>query len=410
MEDIYDIAVIGGGPAGMMAAYTAAAAGARVVLLERNIRPGKKLLLTGGTRCNITNTGMTKDNLINLLGKNGRFLFSAFSVFGVAETIDFFTQAGLAVKEEAKGCIFTQADRAAAVIEVFEQLLKQVQVVCLTGMSVTDFILNGQHIEGLLVGTERITAKKYIIATGGNTYTMTGSTGDGFLWAKRLGHRVITPRPALAPLILKESWIKELQGLSLAEATCSVWQGKKLETRVGDMLFTEQGVTGPLIHNLSRLVGEKLPYGEVRLSLDLFPEVTVEQLDLQLQKGLPNNKLISNYLYSLVPQRLALVILQQAQVPANKICNTITRDERQRLVRLCKDISLVVSAVAGPERAMITAGGVALDEVDSKTMASRIIDNLYFAGEVLDLDGPSGGYNLQICWTTGYAAGKSAAQ
>ncbi len=410
MTKMYDVAVIGGGPAGMLAACVAAEAGVSVLLIEKNIQLGKKLLLTGGTRCNVTNTTMTKDKLLDLFGPNGRFLFSSLSVFGVPETLAYFEIHGLHLKEEAKGCVFTQGDRAAAVIDTCAHILRRAQATVITGEAVTAITTQGQHIESITAGSETFIAKKCIIATGGNTYTVTGSTGDGFTWAKQLGHTVVTPRPGLAPILLTEAWIKDLQGLSIPEATVSVWQKKKLKTLTGDMLFTERGVTGPLIHNLSRLIGEVLPQGPVTLMLDTLPELLSENLDQKLQQELPNNKMLGNYLESLITPRLSQVVLCIAQIKPSKVCNTITKDERKALVKILKNLPLTVAKVAGEDRAMITVGGVALKEIEGKTMRSKIIDNLYFAGEVLDLDGPSGGYNLQVCWTTGYVAGKSSAQ
>lgn len=227
MDTAYDIAVIGGGPAGLLAAGVAAEDGARVILIEKNIQLGKKLLLTGGTRCNLTNITLTKDKLVEFFGPNGRFLFSGLSVFGVPETIAYFEKHGLQFKEEANGCVFTQADRASAVIATCEHILRRYQAVVCTGETVRQFNTQGLHIESITTDQRTVVAKNYILATGGNTYKMTGSTGDGFIWAEQLGHTVVPLRPGLAPLILAEPWIKDLQGLSVPDATISVWQANK---------------------------------------------------------------------------------------------------------------------------------------------------------------------------------------
>lgn len=409
-SDFFDVAVIGGGPAGLLAAGVAAQQGGRVVLLEKNDSLGQKLLLTGGTRCNLTNLNITAQRLVEFFGPNGKFLFSGLSVFGVAETLAYFQEHGLQFKEEAKGCIFAQSDKAHQVLYLLQDILYKHNVTILTGTPVLEICREGNRLTKLLLPGRELAVAKVIIATGGVSFPSTGSTGDGFLWAQKLGHTVVPLRPGLAPLYLAEGWVKGLQGISLPEAPLTILQNnKKIKALRGDILFTERGVTGPLIHSASRLIGDLLAAGPVSLALDLLPSFSAEELDAKLQKELPNNKRIRNYLETLLPKRLVEALLAVAAIDPEKICNTITRAERLILVKFGKALPLSVIGLAGYDKAMITAGGVSLKEIDAKTMRSKLIENLYFAGEVLDLDGPSGGYNLQVCWITGYLAGLAAA-
>jgi predicted Rossmann fold flavoprotein len=411
MKDFFDVAVIGGGPAGLMAASVAAQSGAKVVVIERNEVLGKKLLLTGGTRCNVTNLLMTKERLVDLFGPNGKFLYSALSAFGVAETIQYFKENGLAIKEEAKGCVFTARDNAQEVVKFLDTILYKQKATVFFNCSVKEIIVNQENDFSIKSNLAEIQTRKVIIATGGLSFPSTGSTGDGLAWAKSFGHTIIAPRPALAPVTVAENWIESLQGLSFPDASIAIWsQQKKIKTFTGDLLFTNKGLTGPVIHNASRLIGELQANGQVVATIDCLPNESAEILDRRLQIELANNYQIRNYLETFIAKRLADVVLQVAGVMPGKISNSIAKLERKAIVRVLKELPCTVTSVAGFDRAMITAGGVSLKEIDAKTMESKKVKNLYFVGEVLDLDGPSGGYNLQVCWTTGYAAGRAAAE
>jgi predicted Rossmann fold flavoprotein len=414
----YDIAVIGGGPAGMMAAGRAGELGAQVLLLEKNLRPGLKLLMTGNGRCNITNQIETSRLLVEKYGSSGKFLFSAFSEFGPNEVIEFLESRGVATKVEAGGRVFPQSDKAQDVLEALFNYLKESKVKIKTGAEVKDIVKKGQKIEKIiLTNGEEILADKFIIATGGKSYPASGSTGDGYKWLKKLGHEIVMPAPALTPIVVKEKFVKKIEGLSLKDVKISLLEiadsknKKPIDFQIGDVMFTADGVSGPAILNLSRVVARALP-AKLRLSLDLFPALSLEKLDqkIRLDFEVAKNKSIIGFLEKSWPRRLAETIVELIGIDPQKAVNSITKDERQKLVELFKDFSLSVYGLAGFDKAMITAGGVKLSEVDPKTMKSKMIDNLYLAGEILDIDGPTGGFNLQVCWSTGYRAGQSAAQ
>ncbi len=408
----FDVMVIGGGPSGMMAAGRAAELGAKTALLEKNKNLGRKLLITGKGRCNITQARYNDREFIEKIGKKGRFLFSALAAFGPKEVIKFFQERRLATKIERGGRIFPKADSARDVLNVLLNYLKQNKVKIMTAEEVLGFEVKDGKIESVKLKNKKIYADKFILSTGGKSYPATGSTGDGYGWAAALGHHIINPAPALVPIKIKESWVKNLQGLSLKNVELNVFQnGKKQETRFGEMLFTHFGISGPIVLDVSGRVGELLKGGQVLISIDSKPALDGDQLDQRLQRDFRKNlnKDFKNYLPELLPRKLIETIIYLSGIDSGKKVNSITRDERKRLVGLLKDVRLTAEGLMGFNMAIITSGGVDLKEIDPKTMQSKIIGNLFFAGEVLDLDGPSGGYNLQICWSTGYAAGTYAA-
>jgi predicted Rossmann fold flavoprotein len=407
----FDVAVIGGGPAGIIAAGKAAELGAKVVLLEKNSALGKKLLLTGNGRCNLTQINHDAKEFTEKLGKNGKFLFSAFSIFGPKEVVEFFEKKNLATKVEKNGRVFPISDDAIDVLSTLTKYLKENKVVIITNAEVVGFIFAENKISGVKVGEEIITADSFILCTGGKSYPVTGSTGDGYIWAKELGHTIIAPAPALVPVKIKEDWVCELQGISLKEATVSLWQDERKQASFqGEMLFTHFGLSGPLVLDISKDILALLKKGEVLIKLDLFPELTSVQLDKTLVLAFQENnkKDIKNYFKEILSQKILNLILKLASINPDKKLNFLTKKERQKIVVLLKSLPFTVSQVMGFEQAMITSGGITLKEIDPRTMRSRIVENLFFAGEILDLDGPTGGYNLQICWSTGYLAGISA--
>ena len=412
-EIIFDVTIIGGGPAGMMAAGRAGEMGAKVVLLERNNALGRKLLLTGKGRSNITRAEFNSRELIKKYGREGDFLLYPLSVFGVKETIGFFEKKGLKIKTERGKRIFPQSDKASDVLAILIDYLKLGGVKIMTNSKVEKILKQKNRASKIILKDGReISAKNYIIATGGKSFPGTGSTGDGYQWAKELGHSISKLRPALVPLKIKENWPKMAQGLALKNVELSVFQNnKKKDSRFGEMLFTHFGISGPIILDLSGEIAELLEKGEVKLVLDLKPALDFRTLDKRIQSDFSkySQKLFKNSLSDLLPQKLIPIIVKLSGIAPFKKVNVITREERYKLVRLLKGLAMTASSLLGFEMAIVTSGGVSLKEIDSKTMKSKLIENLFFAGEIINLHGPTGGYNLQLCWSTGYLAGQMAA-
>ena len=407
---IYDCVVIGGGPAGMMAAGRAGERGARVLLLEKNNQLGVKLLATGHGRCNFTNALVDRNELLGVYGKNCKFLFSSFNKFGVMETINFFARLGVAAKEEDRGRIFPVSDKAGDLRQALVKYLEKGGVEIKFGAEVKGVVADGDKIiKVILTDGEEILGRNFIIAAGGKSYPETGSTGAGYDWLLGLGHKIITPRPALTPIVVKEEVVKNLEGLSLKNIGIAVYKNKKkITSRLGEIIFTADGLSGPAIIDLSGRVGALLG-SRTFLKLDFKPEIETADLEEKLQTDFhqARNKIFKNYLTGLVPPKLAPVIIELTKIDGRKQVSDIIKAERQALALALKEFTLEVKELKGFSKAMITAGGVYIREVESKTMRSRLYNNLFLAGEILDLDGPSGGYNLQICWSTGYAAGDS---
>ncbi len=406
-----DIAVIGGGPAGMMAAGTAAASGADVILIEKNRRPGRKLLITGKGRCNITNAAPDIRGFLEQFGKKGRYLHSLLHTFSIDDTMSFFTGRGCPVKVERGNRVFPESDSAADVLRVLQEYIKEHGVRVLYGREVLDLVRENSHITRIATGDGDIEARQFILCTGGLSYPATGSTGAGLGFCRGLGHTVVEPRPSLVPVVLMEKWIGELEGLSLRNVTVRLLHdGRTAGEEFGEALFTSNGMSGPVIIDLSRTVGELLP-ARLELSIDLKPALDHKALDERVRRDFGENptRLFKNSLGRLLPASLIPVMVRLSGLDPQKTVSHITREERTKLVHLLKDLRATVAGIEGFDRAIITAGGISLDEIDMRTMRSRIIDNLYFAGEIIDIDGPTGGYNLQICWSTGYCAGRSAA-
>ncbi len=405
----FDIAVIGAGPAGLMAAGRAASLGAKVVLLEKNERPGKKLLLTGHGRCNLANAEFDLRALVKKYGDRGKFLWHAFATFGPRATIDFFENLGVATKSEGDR-IFPRSDKAEDVLVALEKYLVRNRVVIIDNSEVTGIEKQNRKITKIETAQGAIFARNFVFCTGGVAYPSTGSTGAGFKWAADLGHHAAKLYPALSPIVIKEPWIKDLAGISLAGIDVSLRQNEK-ERAVerGDCLFAHFGLSGPAILNISGRVGPLLAQGEVRLSLDCLPDLTMAELDqtlLEQIESLPK-KAFQNCLTGLVPRKLISIVAGLNHFDSEKPAGAITREERQSFARMLKKLELSVAGLKGFDEAMVTSGGITLTEIDDKTMRSKLIDNLYFAGEILGIDGPSGGFNLQVCWSTGYLAGEN---
>ncbi len=458
---MYDLIVIGGGPAGMMAAGRAAERGKKVLLLEKNPGLGKKLLITGGGRCNVTNnpsaslgtsgpsTGSTslttgslrtsgpsgslgtsgKTEVRTMVSKykgNDQFLFSAFAQFSVKDALSFFNSRGMATKVENEGRVFPVSDSAKSVFDVLVEYMKEGGVKVQTGAEVTELSIDSET-KNIVISAQggslptgqagasggeikKIIAKVCVLATGGISRPETGSTGEGFLWLKKLGHTIIENDFALVPVALSDAWAKKLGGVTLKDIKLTTFQnGEKQAKAIGKLLFTHFGVSGPTVLNMSKEIGELLNYGEVVIEIDLFPRFDLGALRKQLQELLTkeSNKKIKNVLGKLIPAALASALLKIANVDGETANHSVSTESRKKLVALMKAIPLHVSGLLGADKAIVSSGGVALEEVNFKTMQSRLVPNLYLVGDVLNIDRPSGGYSLQLCWTTGFVAGNS---
>lgn len=415
LEDTtWDVIVIGGGPAGMMAAYTAKNQNKKlkVIIIEKNESLGKKLLITGGGRCNITNAEFDTRVLLSKYKEAEPFLFSPFSVFGVKDTLDFFHSRGLDTKVENEKRAFPITNKAESIWNLLVSNLKEVGVIVLSNSPVKKLVKDGNEItEVVLENGDSIKGKKFIIATGGTSRPETGSTGDGFKWLKNIGHKVIDNDASLVPIAIKDSWVKKLQGVTLKDIKLSLFQdGEKQRVEKGKVLFTHFGISGPTVLNMSKDTGELLKYGEVFIELDLLPKENYGTLNEKLQKlcKTDNKKMIKNSLGALIPKSLVEIVLEKANVEGEVFNNSLTREGRISLVQTIKHLKMEVRELLGSDKAIVSSGGVSLEEIDFKTMRSRLFENLYVVGDVLNVDRPSGGYSLQLCWTTGYVAGFDA--
>lgn len=406
------IIVIGGGAAGMMAAVEAARNGAEVILYEKNEKLGKKLFITGKGRCNLTNACDMED-LQKSVMKNHKFLYSAFQNFNNWETIGFFEDLGLATKIERGNRVFPASEHSSDVIKVFEQELKRQGVEVFLKTKVKGLIQQQEKVTGVtLENGKRVMADAVIVTTGGLSYQLTGSTGDGFRFAKTAGHKVTELSPALVPMTVNEEWVLRLQGLSLRNVRVSIKNKKKvLYEEFGEMLFTHYGVSGPLILSASSVVLEELKKENLRLKIDLKPALSEEQLDDRILRDFAQdkNKQFKNVLGNLLPAKMIPVVVELSGIAPDKKVNEINKKERRRLLETMKELSMTVNGVRGYEEAIITRGGVDVKEINPATMESKKKKNLYFAGEVLDVDAVTGGFNLQIAWSTAIAAARAAA-
>lgn len=408
-----NVIVIGAGAAGLMAAGQAASAGAGVTVLEKNDRPGRKLLITGKGRCNITNTEQMPDFLKYIPG-NGQFLYSALSKFDNNDLVNFLNDMGLETKVERGGRVFPVSDKAADVVETLVNFCRAKGVKFKYSAKVEDITAQ----EGKVVSVRTQDGREYqcdsvIVATGGASYPGTGSTGDGYDFARNLGHTIIKLKPALVPLEVKEDWVKELQGLSLKNVEAAAFHNdKKVAFEFGEMLFTHFGVSGPIILTMSSTITPILESGSaVILKLNLKPALTQEQLDSRIQRDFSKltRKQFQNSLNELLPKSLIPVIIELSQINPEKPVHQVTREERFKLVELLHSLTMTITRPRPITEAIVTAGGVSVKEINPKTMESKLVRGLYFAGEVLDVDAYTGGFNLQAAFTMGYVAGINAA-
>ena len=410
-----NVLVIGGGAAGLLAGIAAAQSGAKTVILEKMRRPGKKILITGKGRCNITNNCDLQEIIKNIPG-NGRFLNSALRRFTNQDIVQLLEDNGLPTKVERGGRVFPVSDKAADVVDTLVKIYKNYGGRLLTDCKVKSITAEFGKITGAATADgQKFAADAVILAAGGSSYPGTGSDGSGVELAKALGHTIVPLAPSLVPLESDSPYIAGLQGLSLRNIEGTVYaDGKKIGSEFGEMLFTHFGVSGPIILSLSKCVAEAFAKGaqEVELAIDLKPALDKDKLDARLQRDFTqySRKQMPNGMKDLLPQRLIAPVLDQAFIDEEKFVNQLSRAERRRLVDVLKAFTVPITGTRPIAEAIVTAGGVSLKEIDPKTMESKLIKGLFFAGEVMDIDGYTGGYNLQAAFSTGYAAGTFAAQ
>lgn len=410
------VVVVGGGAAGMMAAGRAAERGADVVLVEKGPKLGRKLRIAGKGRGNITNTAELQE-FIDAFAPNGKFLYSVFSRFFKDDLITFLHKWGVQTKEERGGRVFPVSDRAGDVVEALEKWMDSLGVRVKLGNAVKSVAVEDGRVVGVEVFGGRMKADAVIITTGGASYPTTGSTGDGYAMAREHGHTIVPIRPALSALHTEENWVKHLQGLSLrnVEATLLAQvpgdgKPKRVASEFGEMIFTHFGISGPIILTLSRKAGELLKQGAVYVSIDLKPALTREQLHERLIRDFKQTRHFKNYLPDLLPRLLVDVFIDLSGVDPDKPVNSVTVQERNRIVDLLKDLRVTVTKLAPLDQAIVTGGGVSIKEIDPKTMMSKLVRGMFFAGEVIDIDAETGGFNLQAAFSTGCVAGESAAE
>ncbi|MDP4093142.1 MAG: NAD(P)/FAD-dependent oxidoreductase [Bacillota bacterium] len=404
------VAVIGAGAAGLMAAGIAAQRGLDVVLFEKTERTGKKILISGKGRCNITNNTDIEGLIQNIPG-NGNFLYSSFYTFSNTDLVEFLEKNGLKTKVERGGRIFPVSDRSHDVLDVFIKFAKNNGVEIRLNSPVEEVTSENGKVTGLVLKSgQKVECDSVVIATGGLSYPGTGSTGDGYKMASKLGHGIIEQKPSLVPLITGEEWVKELQGLSLKNVGITMYNksGKKVYNDFGEMLFTHFGVSGPIILSSSRHILD-YNYRDIKLSIDLKPALTEEKLDERIRRDfeLFSNKQFKNSLDELLPKKMVPVMVALSKIAPDKTVNQITKDERKNLVRLFKNLEVTITGARPVKEAIVTAGGVDTDQINPSTMESKLIKGLFFAGEIIDVDGYTGGFNLTIAFSTGYVAGMS---
>ncbi len=408
----YDVIVIGGGASGMMAAGRAAECGKKVLLIEKNPTLGNKLKISGGGRCNVTNGEEDTRVFLEKYGPAAPYLYSTFAQFGNKDTFLFFESRGLPLVVQAAQRAFPNTEKAIDVFRILEAYLKTGSVTILTDTKVSRVVKEGTSISGIVAGGETYTATSYIVATGGVSHPETGSTGDGFAWLKALGHSVADPTPAIVPLATEEAWSHILSGVSVEEMKITFFVDEvKAFSKKGRILFTHFGLSGPLILNSAKVVGDLLHEGAVTAHIDLFPQTNHGDLNKKLLEVFDanKNKILKNVFGDIVPAGMTsgLLALFPLIDPNTKV-HSVSKEERKILVHTLKALPLTISGLMGLDRAVVADGGIPLSEVETKTMRSLVLENLFVTGDLLHVNRPSGGFSLQLCWTTGYVAGSHA--
>jgi len=408
----YDVIVIGGGASGMMAAGRAAERGRRVLLLEKNSRLGAKLSITGGGRCNITNAQPDAQSFLTRYGDAKPFLHSAFSQFSVRDTFDFFAARGLPLVEQAHHRVFPSTERAQDVVAVLVGYLEQGRVEVRIDAPVERITTLDGRITGVVAGGRTYTASSYIIATGGLSHPETGSTGDGFSWLSVLGHAVQEPTPTIVPLAVRDTWVKQLAGVTLRNVRISLFtDGVRTRALNGDVLCTHFGLSGPLILNAAGFVADQLHAGVVTAHIDTCPGEDIGSLDARMVSVFDTNKnkTLKNVWNDIGPVGSGGALMPLLRgIPADVKVHSVTKEQRRQIVHLLKALPVHISGLMGYDRAVVADGGLSLDDVDTRTMRSKRYGNLFVTGDILHISRPSGGYSLQLCWTTGYVAGSHA--
>jgi predicted Rossmann fold flavoprotein len=412
-SDKWDVIVIGGGPAGMMAASVAGERGRKVLLLDKNRKLGKKLSITGGGRCNVTNNKPDVRTMLSSYKDSGKFLFSTFMQFGVTETIEWFDSRDVSFVEENEGRLFPETLSAETIRSTMMEEVKKQNVVVKSSSAVSGVTYNKKNseFEVTLEKGEVYVSESCVVASGGTSRPETGSTGEGFNWLRDLDHSISENDFALVPVALKDKWVIKVSGVTLSDVKITLLaDGKKHMSKIGKLLFTHVGVSGPTILNMSSEIGDLALESNVTLELDLFPKKDEGTLRKELNELMSenSNKKLQNILPEIMPRALAVVSLEQIEIDGETPAHSVSSEDRKRIVSYIKHLPLSVKGLLGADKAVVSSGGVSLTEIDFKTMGSRIIPKLYVVGDVLDIDRPSGGYSLQLCWSTGFVAGKNA--
>ena len=405
-----NVIIVGGGAAGMLAGIFAARNGHNVSIFEKNEKLGKKLFITGKGRCNLTNAG-DNEELLNSVVTNKKFMYSSFNGFSNYDTMGFFGELGLEIKVERGNRVFPESDKSSDVLSCLAKELNKLNVKIIYNAAITDVSAPNGCFKSVKTSKGQVVeGDSLIVATGGNSYQLTGSTGDGYKFAKSLGHKVTDILPALVPFNTKEEWVKELQGLSLRNVNVTVYDGdKEIYSDFGELLFTHFGVSGPTVLSASSFVAKNMKSKAIKMVIDLKPALSFEQLDDRILRDFEEekNKQFKNSLDKLFPKKLIPVVIELSKIQENKKVNEISRDERQNLARLIKNFEFTLLGLRGFNEAIITQGGVDVKEINPSTMESKLVKNVYFIGEVIDVDAVTGGFNLQVAWSTAYAAAQN---
>ncbi|WP_446899638.1 NAD(P)/FAD-dependent oxidoreductase [Clostridium sp. LBM24168] len=402
------VIVIGGGPAGMMAAL-AASKNNNVLLIEKNEKLGKKMYISGKGRCNVTNAKDISE-FFDYIPGNADFLYSSLYKFTNQDTMNFFNRLNVKLKIERGDRVFPLSDKSSDIIRAMERKLKDDKVEILLNSAVKKFLCYANHIDSVqLLDGSIITGDYFILATGGKSYPQTGSTGDGYNMAKSLGHNITELRPSLVPIEIEESWVKNIQGLSLKNVRLDIKSSndKVLYSEFGEMLFTHFGISGPIVLSGSRIVSSNLNKNKLKAIINLKPALSFEELDTRVQRDFTkfSNKNFKNSLDGLLPKKIISTIIDLCKIDPDKKINSITRNERRKLVYIIQNFTMHIKKLRPIEEAIVTSGGIDIREINPSNMCSKLIDNLYFAGEIIDVDGYTGGFNIQIALSTGFSAG-----
>ena len=409
----FDVIVVGGGASGMMAAGRAGECGKRVLLIEKNKQLGEKLKISGGGRCNITNAEYDIRKFLAVYGNAAEFLFSPFAQFGVKDTFTFFESLGLPLVVQARNRAFPHTEKASDVCNALLSYLKKGTVVIKSNTAVKKILYDDSQITGILTSAGTYTADNYIIATGGVSHPETGSTGDGFDWLRGLGHTIKDPTPTIVPLATHEEWSHVLSGISLSFMKITFfWNGKKAFSKTGKILFTHFGLSGPLILNSASKVADLLQEGPVSVVIDAYPDTEIGSLDAQITKvfDMNKNKMLKNILKEFTPEGISpgiKILLENNGIDLETKVHSVSKETRRKIVDTLKALPITVTGLMGFDRAVVADGGVSLSEIDTKTMKSKLYSNLSVTGDLLHINRPSGGFSLQICWTSGYVAGSN---